>query len=497
MTAAPLQLTISELSEKLRTRELSAAEVTKAQLDRIQAIDSRLHAFLRVDVAGALAQAAAADARLDAKAALSPLDGVPLALKDLFCQEGIETTAGSKILKGFKPPYDGTAVARLKAAGAVLLGKVAMDEFAMGSSNENTPFEPVHNPWDPSRVPGGSSGGSAAAVAARECFGALGTDTGGSIRQPAALCGIAGLKPTYGRVSRYGVVAFASSLDQVGPMARSARDCALILQAIAGRDPRDATTAEVPVPSYLEGLGVDLKGLRLGVPREYFGQGLDSQVEREVRAALKKLEALGATLEEVSLPHTEYGIAAYYIVATAEASSNLARYDGVRFGHRTKDAEALKSLGGMYRHTRAEGFGPEVRRRIMLGTYVLSAGYYEAYYLRAQKIRTLILRDFEAAFQKVDAIVGPTSPTPAFKLGERTSDPLAMYLADAYTVSANLAGLPGLSIPCGFASASSDGGRSLPVGLQLIGKPFEERTLFRAALPLEEELGLAHREPPL
>jgi aspartyl-tRNA(Asn)/glutamyl-tRNA(Gln) amidotransferase subunit A len=506
MIAPALQLTLSELSEKLHARELSSLEVTKSQLDHIQAVDPGIHAFLRVEASAALSQAAASDARLSAGAPLSPLDGVPIALKDLFCQEGVETTAGSRILQGFKPPYDGTAVARLKAAGAVLLGKLAMDEFAMGSSNENTPFPPVHNPWDRTRVPGGSSGGSAAAVAARTCFGALGTDTGGSIRQPAALCGIAGLKPTYGRVSRYGVVAFASSLDQVGPMARTARDCALLLQAIAGRDPRDSTSAEVPVPNYLQGLGGglggdDLRGLRLGVPREYFGAGLDVGVEREVRAALQKLAGLGATLEEVSLPHTDYGIAAYYIVATAEASSNLARYDGVRFGHRSRDPQALKSLREMYRRTRAEGFGPEVRRRIMLGTYVLSAGYYDAYYLKAQKVRTLIRRDFEAAFQKVDAIVGPTSPTPAFRLGERTSDPLAMYLADAYTVSANLAGLPGLSIPCGFVSGDSGSptaqGARLPVGLQIIGKPFDERTLFRAALPLEEQLDLAHQEPPL
>ena len=492
MSAQVLDLTLSELSRQLRDKAVSSTEVTRAQLARIGEVDSKIHAFLRVDTAGALAQSAAAEKRLLAGTPLSPLDGVPLALKDIFCQEGIETTAGSKILAGFKPPFDATVVAKLKAAGAVILGKVAMDEFAMGSSNENTPFEKVRNPWDLSRVPGGSSGGSAAAVAARACFGALGTDTGGSIRQPASLCGIVGLKPTYGRVSRYGVVAFASSLDQVGPMARSARDCALILQTIAGHDPRDATTAEVPVPNYLEGLGGDLTGLRLGVPKEYFGQGLDAEVEALVRSGLQKLAGLGAELREVSLPHTDYGIAAYYIVATAEAASNLSRYDGVRFGLRSATAsKPPQSLREMYLNTRAEGFGPEVKRRLMLGTYVLSAGYYDAYYRRAQKVRTLIRRDFEAAFQGVDAIVGPTSPAPAFPLGERVSDPLSMYLADVYTVTCNLAGLPGMSVPVGFTAAG------LPVGLQLIGKPFDERTLFRAALPIEAALDLSHRGPTL
>ncbi len=484
----PLNLTLSELSTALASKELSSVEVTKAALARIRTIDPKVHAFLVIDEEAALAQGAAADQRRAVGRALSPLDGVPLALKDIFCQEGVETTAGSKILKGFRPPFDSTAVARLKGAGAVLLGKVTMDEFAMGSSNENSPFEKPRNPWDLTRVTGGSSGGSAAAVAAREAFGALGTDTGGSIRQPAALSGIAGMKPTYGRVSRYGVVAFASSMDQVGPMARSARDCAQLLQVIAGRDPRDATSADVLVPDYLAGLKGDLKGLTLGVPQEYFGQGIDPEVEGSVRAALKALEGLGAKLVEVSLPHTAYGIAAYYIVATAEASSNLARYDGVRYGYRTPNPKGLRE---MYRDTRAEGFGPEVRRRIMLGTYVLSAGYYDAYYKKAQKVRTLIRRDFETAFKTVDAIVGPTSPTPAFKLGEKAQDPLAMYLADVYTVCCNLAGLPGLSLPCGYTKGG------LPVGLQILGKPFEERTIFQVALPFEDQAKLMHKAPAL
>jgi aspartyl-tRNA(Asn)/glutamyl-tRNA(Gln) amidotransferase subunit A len=493
---APLDSTLAELADQLRRGEVSATEVTRASLARIGAVDPRVHAFLRTDEKGALAAAAASDARLARKAPLSPLDGVPFGLKDLFSVEGMETTAGSKILEGYHAPFDSTVVARLKASGAVILGKVAMDEFAMGSSNENTPFAKVHNPWDLSRVPGGSSGGSAAAVAARECHGSLGTDTGGSIRQPAAFCGVAGIKPTYGRVSRYGVVAFASSLDQPGPIARTAEDCALILQTIAGRDINDATSADVAVPDFLAGARAasgdrPLQGLRLGVVREHFeagGAGLDSEVEQSVRAAIARFEALGCSLREVSLPHGDVdAVATYYIVATAEASSNLARYDGVRFGHRAK-AEGLRE---MYFRTRAEGFGPEVKRRIMLGTYVLSAGYFDAYYLKAQKVRTLIKRDFEKAFTEVDAVIGPTSPTAAFKLGERASDPLQMYLADLYTIACPLAGLPGMSIPCGFTKGG------LPIGVQLVGRPFDEATLFRAAIPFERALDLAHQAPPL
>jgi aspartyl-tRNA(Asn)/glutamyl-tRNA(Gln) amidotransferase subunit A len=492
-TSTPLDLTLAEIAASLRRGEVSATELTHACLQRIDAVDSRVHAFLRTDEKGALAAAAASDARYARKEPLSPLDGVPLALKDLFSAEGVETTAGSRILEGYHPPFDATVVARLKAAGAVLLGKVAMDEFAMGSSNENTPFPKVHNPWDLSRVPGGSSGGSAASVAARECFGSLGTDTGGSIRQPAALCGVTGIKPTYGRVSRYGVVAFASSLDQVGPIARTAEDCALILRVIAGRDANDSTSADRPVPDFLARAQTaptarPLQGLRLGVVREHFGAGIDPEVERSVRDAIARFEALGCSVREVSLPHGDvYAVATYYIVATAEASSNLARYDGVRFGPR---AEA-KGLREMYFRTRAEGFGPEVKRRILLGTYVLSAGYYDAYYVKAQKVRTLIKRDFEKAFAEVDAVIGPTSPTPAFKLGEKASDPLQMYLADLYTIACPLAGLPGLSIPCGFTQSG------LPIGVQLVGRAFEEETLFRAALPFERELDFAHKGPPL
>jgi aspartyl-tRNA(Asn)/glutamyl-tRNA(Gln) amidotransferase subunit A len=488
-----LNWTIAELSEQLRRRRVSATEVTQASLARIAAVDPQIHAFLRTDEKGVRHAAAESDARHARGQPLSPLDGVPLALKDLFSTEGIETTAGSKILEGYHAPFDATAVARLKAAGAVILGKAAMDEFAMGSSNENTPFAKVHNPWDRTRVPGGSSGGSAASVAARECYGALGTDTGGSIRQPAALCGVAGIKPTYGRVSRYGVVAFASSLDQVGPIARTAEDCALLLQAIAGRDPRDSTSAETAVPDFLapakEATGErPLAGLRLGVVKEHFAAGIDPQVERSVRAAIVRLESLGCSVREVSLPHGGAdAVATYYIVATAEASSNLARYDGVRYGLRAK----AHGLQEMYLRTRAEGFGSEVKRRIMLGTYVLSAGYYDAYYLKAQKVRTLIRRDFEKAFEEVDAVVGPTSPTAAFRLGEKANDPLQMYLADLYTIACNLAGLPGLSIPCGF----TEGG--LPIGLQLVGRPFDEATLFRAALPFERALDLAHQAPPI
>ncbi|MHB8417914.1 MAG: Asp-tRNA(Asn)/Glu-tRNA(Gln) amidotransferase subunit GatA [Myxococcales bacterium] len=482
------ELTLAELSAKLAARELSSVEATGAALARTAAVDPRVHAFLKVDEKGALAAAAASDGRLAAGRPLSPLDGVPLALKDLFVTDGVETTAGSKILKGFVPPYDGTAVARLKQAGAVLTGKLAMDEFAMGSSNENTPFAAVHNPWDLSRVPGGSSGGSAAAVAAREVFGALGTDTGGSIRQPASLVGIAGLKPTYGRVSRYGVVAFASSLDQVGPMARTSEDCALMLSAIAGLDPLDSTSADLPVPDYRKACARGVKGLRLGVPREYFVAGMDGEVERSVRAGIETLRSLGATVREISLPHTGYAVATYYIVATAEASSNLARYDGVKYGFRAPGAQGLRDL---YLRTRAEGFGPEVKRRIMLGTYVLSAGYYDAYYLKAQKVRTLIRRDFEASFEQVDAIVCPTSPVPAFAIGERASDPLQMYLADIFTISCNLAGLPGLSVPCGFTAGG------LPIGLQILGRPFDEETLFAAGGSLERELRVHAKRPPI
>jgi aspartyl-tRNA(Asn)/glutamyl-tRNA(Gln) amidotransferase subunit A len=479
-----------EIARAVHAREVSAVEVTRAHLERIARLDGRLGAFLRVDEPGALAQAAAVDGALAAGRDPGPLAGVPVGLKDLFVTRGLETTAGSKILAGWIPPYDGTAVARLREAGAILVGKLNMDEFAMGSSNENSAFGPCRNPWDLSRVPGGSSGGSAAAVAAGLCAIALGTDTGGSIRQPASLSGCVGLKPTYGRVSRYGVVAFASSLDQVGPFGRTAEDVALALEAIAGHDPLDATSVDAPVPRYRDQCGAaasDIRGLRVGVPEEFFAAGLDAGVEKLVRAAIAKLEALGAGIVPVSLPHTEYAVATYYLVATAEASSNLARYDGVRYGLRASGAD----LNDMYCRTRAAGFGDEVKRRIMLGTYALRAGYYDAYYLRAQKVRALIRKDFTDAFAGCDVIATPTSPVAAFKLGERTSDPLAMYLADIYTISCNLAGIPGLSVPCGLLD-----GR-LPVGVQLLGRPLDEGTLLRVAAAYQRATDFHTRRPPI
>jgi aspartyl-tRNA(Asn)/glutamyl-tRNA(Gln) amidotransferase subunit A len=456
---------VAEIADAVRRREISAVELTRSHLAR----EDRWGCFLRKDAEGALARARAVDEKVARGEDPGPLAGVPVAVKDLFVTRGMETTAGSKILEGWVPPYDGTAVERLHRAGAILLGKLNMDEFAMGSSNENSAYGPVKNPWDPARVPGGSSGGSAAAVAAGLCAATLGTDTGGSIRQPAALCGVSGLKPTYGRVSRYGVVAFASSLDQVGPLGRSALDCALVLEAIAGHDPRDATSLPVEVPRYRDAVAGSAKGLRIGVPDEWFGK-CDAAIAQPVGAAIDALVKEGATRVKIALPHTDYGIAAYYLVATAEASSNLARYDGIRYGLRVP----AENLNAMYAKSRAAGFGAEVKRRIMLGTYALRSGYYDAYYLRAQKVRTLIKRDFEQAFANCDVIATPTSPTVAFKLGEKTADPLSMYLADVFTIPCNLAGLPGMSIPCGF----SDG---LPVGLQLLGPALGEPALFRAA----------------
>ena len=473
--------TLSQLSDALAAGDAEPVALLESSLARIRALDGKVHAFLRLTEDEAFAAAKASQARRAARSALSPIDGVPVALKDIFCMEGVETTAGSKILAGYVPPYDATVVTKLKRAGAVIVGKLNMDEFAMGSSTENSAFGPTRNPWDLSRTPGGSSGGSAAAVAARMVPGALGTDTGGSIRQPAALTGCVGVKPTYGRVSRYGVIAFASSLDQVGPFAQDVRGAALLLKEIAGEDENDQTCARRPVPDYAAALAKGVKGLRVGVPREYFGAGLDPQVDKAVRAAIEKL---GCEVREISLPNSPHAIACYYIVATAEASSNLARYDGVRYGHRAKASQLLE----MYEKTRAEGFGAEVKRRIMLGTYALSAGYYDAYYLKAQKVRALIRRDFDDAFGSVDAVVSPTSPTTAFKLGEKMDDPLAMYLNDVYTVPANLAGLPGVSVPCGFDDTG------LPIGLQLIGRPFDEETLLRLAHAAEPR---EHRKPPL
>ena len=479
-TVEVLGLSIRELSEKLARREVSSQEVTGAALARIEATDGKLGAFLKVTADRAQAQARASDERRGRGEVRSPLDGVPIGLKDLFVTKGVETTAGSKILAGFIPPYDGTVVERLEQAGAVVLGKLNLDEFAMGSSNENSAFKPCRNPYDLTRTPGGSSGGSAASVAARQVFGALGTDTGGSIRQPAGFCGVVGMKPTYGRVSRYGVIAFASSLDQPGPLARTVEDTALLLSRIAGRDARDMTSSARPVDDYFQSMEAGAEGLRIGVPKEYFQGGAEPGVEKAIQAALSTYEKLGARLVEVSLPHTRYALAAYYLIAPAEASSNLARYDGVRFGLRAK-AGGLKE---MYGQTRAQGFGPEPTRRIMLGTYALSSGYYDAYYLRAQKVRTLVRRDFDQAFQSCDVLAGPVAPTVAFGIGEKTSDPLQMYLADIFTIPCSLAALPGLSLPSGLHPESK-----MPVGLQLIGRPFDEATLFRAGRALERELG--------
>jgi aspartyl-tRNA(Asn)/glutamyl-tRNA(Gln) amidotransferase subunit A len=483
----PTELSMLELARKLESRELSSVETVRAMLERIERLDPRVQAFLHVDRTGALSQAEASDRRRAAASPSGPLDGVPVALKDLFLVEGLPATSGSRILEGFVAPYDGTAVRLLRQAGLPILGKLNMDEFAMGSSTENSAFFPTHNPWNLERSPGGSSGGSAAAVAARMAFGALGTDTGGSIRQPAALTGVVGLKPTYGRVSRFGVIAFASSLDQVGPMTRTVPDCAALLQILAVHDPRDSTSAPVRAPDYRAELEAGVRGMRLGLPREYFElPGMDSEVRSAVESATRALEEMGATLVPVSLPHTRHALATYYLVAPAEASSNLARYDGVRYGLR---ASGAKNLLEMYGRTRDQGFGLEVKRRIMLGTYALSAGYYDAYYLKAQKVRTLIKRDFEEAFASVDAVVSPTSPTAAFKLGEKVSDPLAMYLNDVFTLPCNLAGLPGLSIPCGFTRTG------LPIGLQILGRPWDEARILRVARAYEREHDFHRRAP--
>ena len=465
-------LTVAELQQKLRAREVSPVEVLDALDARISAVDPQIHGYLSRDVAIARSLAEKADVSL-------PLGGVPIAIKDVINVTGEPCTAASKILRGYTSTYDATVIARLRAAGAIPFGRCNLDEFAMGSSTENSAFGRTMNPWDLSRVPGGSSGGSAAVVAADEAFAALGSDTGGSIRQPAALCGCVGLKPTYGRVSRFGLIAFASSLDQIGPFAKTVRDAGLLLNAIAGKDPLDSTSLDVPVEDATALLGRDLKGVKLGMPREYFIAGIDPQVDAAVRSAIRHYEGLGAEIVEVSLPHTGHAVSVYYVIATAEASANLARFDGVRYGHRAQTDNLLE----MYARTRAEGFGPEVKRRIILGTYVLSSGYYDAYYLRAQKVRTLIRGDFTRAFEKVDAIICPTSPEPAFKAGDRSDDPMKMYLADIFTIACNLAGTCGISIPCGFADAE---GTKLPIGLQLIGQPFQEARLLQIADAYEQ-----------
>jgi len=465
-------LTIPGARAAVQERKTTATALAESFYQKIGKDDPQIGAYLALCRERAISKATEMDALAAKGENLPPLGGVPIAIKDVLVTKGIRTTAGSKILGNFIPPYDCTAVARLEAAGAVMLGKLNCDEFAMGSSNENSAWKPVHNPHDLSRVPGGSSGGSAAATAAGMAVAALGSDTGGSIRQPASFCGVVGLKPTYGRVSRYGLIAFASSLDHVGPLAKTVKDAAILLRTIAGRDPMDSTSAELPVPNYVAELDKPVRGLKIGVAKEYFGQGLDNEVRNTVEAAIQKFAALGCEIVEVSLPHTRYAIPTYYIVATAEASSNLARFDGVRYGYR---AAGVRSLSEMYRRTRDQGFGAEVKRRIMLGSYALSAGYYDAYYLKAQKVRTLLTRDFEDAFTKVDVIVAPTSPTAAFKLGEKVDDPLAMYLADIYTVTANLAGIPGISIPCGETT------EKLPIGMQILGKHFDEATILRIA----------------
>lgn len=481
-------LTIHELRALLRRREVTAGQVLRAFLKRIAQQEGKVQAYMAVTGREALGRAARLDRRLERGEDCGPLAGIPLAIKDVICTRGIPTTCSSRILEGFVPPYDATVMRRLDRAGTVVLGKANMDEFAMGSSTENSGYKITRNPWDLGRVPGGSSGGSGAAVAADLCAGALGSDTGGSIRQPAAFCGIVGLKPTYGRVSRYGLVAFASSLDQIGPMTKDVRDAAILLNVIAGHDPCDSTSVDLPVPDYTAQLGRDVTGLRIGIPDEYFIEGTDPEVETAIRGAISVLESLGAKAERISLPYTEYAVATYYLVATAEASSNLARYDGVKYGLRTRDA---KDLLEMYMKSRQNGFGAEVKRRIMLGTYALSAGYYDAYYLKALKVRTLIRRDFEQAFKRCEVILTPTAPTPAFRLGEKTGDPLTMYLSDIFTISANLAGIPGISLPCGFTQAG------LPIGLQLLGKPFDEATVLQVAFAYEQATEWHKRSPPL
>jgi aspartyl-tRNA(Asn)/glutamyl-tRNA(Gln) amidotransferase subunit A len=511
---ALVDLSATELLRELNAGQVTSVDVTQAFLDRIHQHDAKVQAFLRFDAQAALAQAAEVDRRRKTGQPVGRLGGLPVAVKDLLCMQGELATCGSRILENFRPPYDATVVARLRAADAVFLGRTNMDEFAMGGSNENSAFHVTRNPWDLTRIPGGSSGGAAACVAASMAPLSIGSDTGGSIRQPAALCGVTGLKPTYGRVSRYGLVAFASSLDQVGPLARTAEDAALLLEVIAGHDPRDSTSIDTEAPQYTRTMAEPLQGLRLGLVREHFGPGLDAEVEAAVREAIRVYESLGARVREISMPHGKYGVATYYVIAPCEASSNLARYDGVHYGYRTDETELHAELAKerkqliaagrtgdaddldnplvrMYRHSRAEGFGTEVKRRIMLGTYALSAGYYDAYYLKALKVRRLIRKDYDEAFEQVDLIVGPVMATPAYKIGEKANDPLAMYLVDLYTVSANLAGVGGIAFPCGFSSGG------LPIGLQLQAPPFQEERLLRAAHMFQQATDWHTRRPVL
>ena len=482
------QLTAHEAINLIRKKKITAYEVVQDIFNQIDKVDNFIKAFLTLNKKEALKQAKKIDIKVKNGDKIPSLAGVAVAVKDLIATRGMETTCGSKILKGFVPPYNATVINRLKEAGAIIIGKTNMDEFAMGSSTENSAFGPTHNPWDLGRVPGGSSGGSTAAVAADETFVALGTDTGGSVRQPASLCGMVGLKPTYGRVSRYGLVAYASSLDQIGPITKDVTDCALLMKVISGHDNMDSTSVNLKVPDYLKSCQKGIKDLKIGVPREYFIEGIDPEVKDALDKALKIFEKLGAKIEEASLPHTEYSLPTYYLIATAEASSNLAKYDGVQYGYRTENYENLSS---MYQRSRSEGFGSEVKRRIMLGTYALSSGYYDAYYLKAQKVRTLIKEDFDKAFSKYDILITPTSPTPAFKLKEKVLDPLTMYLSDIYTVPINLAGIPAISLNCGYSKSN------LPIGLQIIGKHFSEEIILRAAYNFEKHSDVERRKPEI
>lgn len=480
-------LTAHELHDKLINKEVSSVEITEAVYKRIDEVDDKIKAFVTLTRETALDKAREVDSKISSGEKIGPLEGIPLVIKDNMCTDGILTTCSSKMLNNFIPPYDATVVRKLKEAGAVIVGKANMDEFAMGSSTENSRFFQTKNPWDTGRVPGGSSGGSAASVAADQTIYSLGSDTGGSIRQPASFCGVVGLKPTYGSVSRYGLIAFASSLDQIGPFTKDVTDCAQVFNVIAGHDPKDSTSAEFEVPDYTSYLTGDVKGLRIGIPKEYFIEGTDPEVAKLINDAIRKFEDMGAVCEEATLPHTEYALPVYYLIAPAEASSNLARYDGVRYGHRDATAEDVVT---MFMKTRSEGFGTEVKRRIMLGTYALSSGYYDAYYLKALKVRTLIKQDFDKAFEKFDLLLSPTSPSTAFKIGEKGDNPMQMYLSDVFTISVNLAGIPGISIPCGFVN-------ELPVGLQLMGKPFGEGTLFKAAHAFEQAAGYYKAKPNL
>jgi aspartyl-tRNA(Asn)/glutamyl-tRNA(Gln) amidotransferase subunit A len=481
-----VQKTIHEVSADLKAKKVSSVELTKAVMDHLEKVEPKVQSFITVTREGALKQAAEADKRL-ASGNGTVLTGIPLGIKDLLCTKGVRTTCGSKMLENFVPPYNATVVERLNAAGSIMVGKTNMDEYAMGSSTETSFYQKTKNPWNLACVPGGSSGGSAACVSADQAFASLGSDTGGSIRQPAALCGIVGLKPTYGRVSRYGLIAFASSLDQIGPFSKDVEDCAIMMGAIAGHDPKDSTSADVPVPDYLGEMRKSVKGLKVGIPKEFFPDGLNKEVSEAVKKAIDELKKLGAEIHEVSLPASPYGLAAYYVLAPSEASSNLARYDGVRYGLRVPGENIVE----MYSKTRAAGFGPEVKRRIMLGTYALSSGYYDAYYLKALKVRRLIKQDYDKAFEKVDVIATPTAPNPAFRFGEKTGDPLAMYLEDVFTVSINITGMPGLSVPCGMSKSG------LPIGLQLIGKPFDEATLLRTAYAYEQATDWHKQKPSL